>query len=157
MSVFKVHRMQIIGRVDVADFSELGLQDVKLKVDTGAYTSSIHTEEIREVEINGETYIEFKVLDPSHPQYMDRVFRTKNFKQKTVKSSFGDVERRYVVTTKITLFGKEYSIQLSLSERGNMKYPVLMGRRFLRKKFIVDTSLKDVSYNLKTKSANYTK
>lgn len=149
--------MQVIGRVDVADFSELDLQVVKLKVDTGAYTSSIHTEDIKEVEINGETFIEFKVLDPSHPQYKDRIFKTKNFKQKTVKSSFGDVERRYVITTKITLFGKEYAIQLSLSERGNMKYPVLLGRRFLRKKFIVDTSLKNVSYKLKTQPANHTK
>lgn len=148
---------KVIGRVDVADFSELDLQDVKLKIDTGAYTSSIHTEDIREVEINGETYIEFKVLDPSHPQYQDRIFKTKNFKQKIVKSSFGDVERRYVITTKITLFGKEYAIQLSLSERGNMKYPVLLGRRFLRKKFIVDTSLKDVSYKLKTQPTNHPK
>lgn len=149
--------MRVIGRVDVADFSELDLQDVKLKVDTGAYTSSIHTHDIREVEIDNETFIEFKVLDESHPQYQDRVFRTKNFKQKTVKSSFGDVERRYVITTKITLFEKEFSIQLSLSERGNMKYPVLIGRRFLRKKFIVDTALKDVSYKMKSPPSNSAK
>ncbi|MFC2176254.1 ATP-dependent zinc protease [Bacteroidota bacterium] len=141
--------MQVIGRVDIADFNEFELQDIKLKVDTGAYTSSIHTHDIKEVEINGERYIEFKLLDPTHPQYQDRAIRTKKFKRKTVKSSFGNVEERYVISTKITLFGKMYAIQLSLSERGNMRYPILMGRRFLRKKFVVDTSLKNVSYKLK--------
>ena len=141
--------MKVIGRVDIADFVEFELEDIKLKVDTGAYTSSIHTHDVKVVESNGEEYLEFKLLDPSHPLYQDRVFRTKNFKQKRVKSSFGNVEHRYVINTKITLFGKVYSIQLSLSERGNMKYPILMGRRFLNKKFLVDTSLKNVSHNLK--------
>jgi len=141
--------MQILGRVDIADFEEFELEDIKLKMDTGAYTSSIHTHDIQEVEIDGEKYIEFMLLDPSHPQYKNRVFRTKNFKQKRVKSSFGSVEERYVIATKITLFGKVYSIQLSLSERGNMKYPILIGRRFLQKKFMVDTSRKNVSYNEK--------
>jgi hypothetical protein len=142
--------MQILGRVDIADFEEFELEDIKLKMDTGAYTSSIHTHDIQEVELDGEKYIEFKLLDPSHPLYQDRVFRTRDFKQKKVKSSFGNVEERYVIETTITIFDKVYPIQLSLSERGNMKYPILMGRRFLNKKFIVDTSLKNVSYKLKT-------
>ncbi|MFT4545893.1 MAG: hypothetical protein ACI9EQ_002374 [Bacteroidia bacterium] len=142
--------MQILGRVDIADFEEFDLEDIKLKMDTGAYTSSIHTHDIQEVELDGEKYIEFKLLDPSHPLYQDRVFRTRDFKQKKVKSSFGTVEERYVIETTITIFDKVYPIQLSLSERGNMKYPILMGRRFLNKKFIVDTSLKNVSYKLKT-------
>jgi hypothetical protein len=141
--------MQVIGRIDIADFEEFELEEIKLKVDTGAYTSSIHTHDIQEVELDGEKYIEFKLLDPSHPLYQDRVFRTRDFKQKKVKSSFGNVEERYVIETTITIFDKVYPIQLSLSERGNMKYPILMGRRFLNKKFIVDTSLKNVSYKLK--------
>ena len=144
--------MHIIGRTDFADFSEFDLQGVQFKVDTGAYTSSIHTCDIREIVKEEETYIEFKVLDSSHPQYQDRIFVTKNFTKRTVKSSFGDKEERYVIKTKIMLFGKEYSIQLSLSERGNMKYPILLGRRFLSKKFIVDTSLKNVSYQMKKHS-----
>ncbi|MGB0917453.1 MAG: ATP-dependent zinc protease [Flavobacteriales bacterium] len=140
--------MKIIGRTDKADFPELDLKNVPIKVDTGAYTSSIHCHHIKEVEIDGERLVEFELLDPSHNLYQDRVFRTKNFKQKKVKSSFGDSEERYIVTTEITLFGEVYSIDLSLSERSNMKYPILMGRRFLKKKFVVDTSVKDLSYNL---------
>ena len=141
--------MKIIGRTDRADFPEIDLEGLHIKVDTGAYTSSIHCHQIKELEIDGVPHIEFELLDPSHPFYNDKVFRTKNFKQKKVKSSFGNSEQRYVVKTKIILFGKTYAIELSLSERSNMKFPILLGRRFLKKKFMVDTSVKDVSYNLK--------
>jgi len=90
--------MHIIGGTDFADFSEFDLQDVQFKVDTGAYTSSIHTCDIREIVKEEETYIEFKVLDSSHPQYQDRIFVTKNFTKRTVKSSFGDKEERIALT-----------------------------------------------------------
>lgn len=146
----KKDRMKTIGRADRADFPELDLENLHVKIDTGAYTSSIHCHHIKEKTIRDKRYIEFALLDPSYMQYPDKVFKTKNFKQKKVKSSFGDIEQRYVVKTKIILFGKEYSIDLSLSERGNMKFPILLGRKFLKNKFIVDPSLEDVSYSLKS-------
>lgn len=141
--------MIIIGRKDKADFPELDLQDIKIKIDTGAYTSSIHSQDIKEIEINGEKFIEFKLLDPSHPKYDSRVFRTKNYEEKAVKSSFGHVEKRFVVETIIFIFAEEYPIRLSLSERSDMKFPILLGRRFLNNRFIVNTSLKDLSFKLK--------
>lgn len=142
--------MKIIGRVDCADFPELNLQDINIKVDTGAYTSSIHSHDIKEVELNGEKHIEFKLLDSLHPQYHSKVFKVKNYEVKSVKSSFGEVEQRFVIKTKILIFEKEYSIKLSLSERTDMKFPILLGRRFLNKKFIVDSSLKNISFKLKS-------
>jgi hypothetical protein len=141
--------MKIIGRTDRADFPELELEGLHIKIDTGAYTSSIHCHHIKEVDIDGIPHIEFELLDPSHPFYKDKVFKTKNFKQKNVKSSFGNSQQRYVIKTKIVLFGRIYAIELSLSERSNMKFPILLGRRFLKKKFMVDTSIKDVSFELK--------
>lgn len=141
--------MKTIGRIDKADFPELDLQDIKIKVDTGAYTSSIHSHDIKEVEINGEKCIEFKLLDPTYPKYDSRVFRTKNYEEKAVKSSFGDVEKRFIIETKILIFEQEYPIKLSLSERSDMKFPILLGRRFLNKQFIVDTSKKNTSFKMK--------
>jgi len=141
--------MKTIGRVDRADFPELELEDISLKVDTGAYTSSIHCHQIKEVEEDGVKFIEFKLLDPSHPDYTSKLFKTKNYYKKAVKSSFGDVEKRFVVKTTIFIFGKEYTIELSLSERGQMRYPILLGRKFLNKKFIVNPALKDLSHGQK--------
>lgn len=141
--------MKIIGRVDKVDFPELDLKNIDIKVDTGAYTSSIHCHEITEVEINGIKHIEFKLLDPSYPKYNDKVFKVKNYEVKSVKSSFGDTEQRYIINTIIVIFENNYPIKLSLSERSDMKFPVLLGRRFLNKQFIVDTSLKNLSSKLK--------
>lgn len=61
----------------------------------------------------------------------------------------GVVEKRFFVKTEIVIFGKNYPIQLSLTNRGEMKYPILLGRRFLNKKVLVDTTLKNVSFDLK--------
>lgn len=146
--------MKIIGRIDNADFPELNLLDINIKVDTGAYTSSIHCHDAKEIELDGEKYIEFKLLDPSHPQYNSKVFKVKNYEVKSIKSSFGAVEQRFIVNTKIVIFEREYSIKLSLSERSDMRIPILLGRRFLNKKFIVDTSLKNLSFKLKSEKKN---
>lgn len=141
--------MKTIGRIDKADFPELSLKDINLKVDTGAYTSSIHCNHIKEVEENGKKHIEFNLLDRSYPQYKTRVFKAENYDTKTVKSSFGNVEQRFIIKTFIILFNKKYSINLSLSERSDMKYPILLGRRFINKKFVVDTSQKNLSFQQK--------
>lgn len=141
--------MKTIGRIDKADFPELHLQDIYIKIDTGAYTSSIHSHDIQEVELNGEKHIEFKLLDPSYSKYKDIVFKVKNYKEKMVKSSFGATEQRFIIKTIVVIFDQEYPIELSLSERGDMKSPILIGRKFLKKQFIVDASLKNISYKLK--------
>ena len=141
--------MRIIGRSDKADFPELNLKNIKIKIDTGAYTSAIHSHEIKEIEEDGNKHLEFELLDPSHEQYRNRTFKVKNYKTKAIKSSFGASEQRFIIKTKILIFDKEYPIELSLSERNDMKFPILIGRKFLNKRFMVNTSLKNVSFKLK--------
>lgn len=141
--------MNVIGRIDKADFPELSLLDISIKIDTGAYTSSIHSHDIKEFEVDGEKILEFEILDPSHDQFKKKLFRTKKYKVKSVKSSNGEAEERFFVDTNVILFGDEFPIQLSLTDRSKMKHPILIGRRFLNKKFLVNTVLKDVSYNQK--------
>lgn len=134
-----------IGRVDKADFPELGFNDIDVKIDTGAYTSSIHCTNIREE--NEQLICTF--LDPSHPLYDGRELSFEFYDIAAVKSSNGEIQYRYEVQTKIILFGKKYNISLTLSSREDMRFPVLLGRKILTKKFIVDTEFIDVSYNLK--------
>lgn len=141
--------MKTIGRADRADFPELSLRNIKIKIDTGAYTSSIHSHDISEFEKDNEAYIRFQILDPSNPKYKDKDYETKHFRKKSIKNSFGISEERYIVETTIILFGEEYPIELSLSERSNMKSPILIGRKLLNNRFIVDTSKKNLSYQLK--------
>lgn len=138
-----------IGSTDKIDLPEFGLLDVPCKIDTGAYTSSIHCEKVKLVEKDGVEMITFKLLDKSHKEQTRQTFRFTDFQEKTIKSSFGDKEARFVIRTQVTLFGKTYKTWLSLSNRGEMRYPILLGKRFLRKKFLVDVSQKDLSYKLK--------
>jgi hypothetical protein len=142
-----------IGRIDKADFPELLLNDIALKVDTGAYTSSIHCHEITECLINGINHIKFKLLDPSHPNYNEKEFVLKNFNRKRIKNSFGTSEYRYLIKTLIIIFNHSYEIELSLSERSEMKYPILIGRKLLNGKFVVDTTKSNISYKQKIKSS----
>ncbi|HZH54440.1 MAG TPA: RimK/LysX family protein, partial [Sphingobacteriaceae bacterium] len=60
--------------------------------------------------------------------------------ERTIKNSFGQEENRYVVKTVVRMFGQEYPIELSLRDRSDMEFPMLLGRSFIREKFLVDVS-----------------
>lgn len=132
----------LLGRTDIVDFPELELFGIDIKIDTGAYTSSFHCHHI-EVENN---MLKCQFLDPKHEKYHDKYFIFKEFFQKDVKSSNGIVENRFIVNTEIKIFNEIHRIDLSLTERGSMVYPVLLGRKFLSKKFIIDTAKKNLSF-----------
>jgi len=140
-----------IGRNDKADFPELSLSDIDVKIDSGAYTSSIHCSNIKEITLNKESLIQFTLLDPEHPFYNNnnKEFTSKNYMSKIVKSSNGISETRFMIHTEIIIFNKKFPIYLTLSERKEMKFPILLGRKFLNKKFVIDTAKKNLSYKLK--------
>ncbi|MFA5297181.1 MAG: RimK/LysX family protein [Lutibacter sp.] len=132
----------LIGRKDVVDFPKLALFGIDIKIDSGAYTSSFHCHSIQEE----NNILKCQFLDPKHEKYHEKYFTFKEFTQKRIKSSNGITENRYLIKTEIQIFNEIYPIELSLTERGSMKFPVLLGRKFLSKKFIVDTSKKNLSF-----------
>jgi hypothetical protein len=136
-----------IGRIDKADFPLLELYEIAVKIDTGAYTSSIHCKNV--VEENGLLKCNF--LDEEHPKYDGKEIVFEEYETAQVKSSNGIVQTRYKIKTKIILFDEEFDISLTLSDREEMKFPVLLGRTFLSKKYIVDTSLTNLSFKRKQK------
>lgn len=137
--------LRTIGRVEVVNLSEWELQDLEAKIDTGAYSSSLHCYHIEEFEKNHKPLVRFNLLDPEHPAYNDKLFELPIFDQRDVKSSNGQVQTRYFVKTTIEFFGTTYPIELSLTDRSEMKFPLLIGRKFLTGKFIVDVSKKNLS------------
>lgn len=138
-----------LGRVDRVDFPDLHLEEIDVKIDTGAYGCSIHCDHIEEVEVEGQKHIRFQLLDPTHPNYNHRKFEFSQYKTKIVKSSSGVPEERFVIQTRVLLFNELHSINLSLTNRGEMKYPVLLGRTLLNGKFVVDTSRTNLSFKHK--------
>lgn len=142
-------RLPIIGSTDRIDLPEFGLVDVPCKIDTGARTSSIHCEKVKIVERNGIEYATFKVLDKRYKARERKTFRFADFEEKQIRSSFGNLEFRYAIRTKIVLFGKTYRIWFTLSNRGEMRYPILLGKRFIKNKYLVDVRHDDLSYQQK--------
>ena len=129
----------LIGRHDKANFPELSMEQIEVKIDTGAFTSSFHCHNIELIGLEGEKKLHCYFLDPEHDQYHNKEFIFDRFSKKRVRSSNGLMEERYSVETTIELFEEIFPIELTLTERGNMKFPVLLGRKFLSKRFIVDS------------------
>lgn len=125
-----------IGRRETVDFPDLGLFGLTAKIDTGANTTALHCSHVR---IENGVLI-FRLLDETHPEYQATEHRFEKFEQKTIKSSFGESELRYIIRTKITIGKRTLRGIVSLTDRANMKYPVLIGRRLLKSRFLVDVS-----------------
>ncbi|MFO7799703.1 ATP-dependent zinc protease [Rhodohalobacter sp.] len=132
----------IIGRLEKIDFPEFSISNLEAKIDTGAYTSSLHCHHLEQIKSNGENWVQFILLDPKHPEYEKNPFSAPIHKIRKVKSSNGQIQERFTIKRKIRFFGKIHTIELTLTDRSEMKFPVLIGRKFLSNKFLVDVSKK---------------
>ncbi|MEJ8756296.1 RimK/LysX family protein [Pontibacter sp. H259] len=143
---------RLIGRREMVALPELEIEEIEAKIDTGAYTSAIHCSDIHEeTTADGNKVICVELLDPSHPQYNHKKLRFAEYDLREIKSSFGEVQERYVIRTTIKLFEEEINAEFSLTDRSDMKYPVLIGRKLLKGRFIVDVSRKNVAQKYKIK------
>jgi len=137
--------LKIIGRLEHVDFPQWKFYDIDAKIDTGAYTSSLHCHHIVPIEKEGEPHVRFNLLDPSHETYNDKLFELPVYRKKTIKSSNGSTENRFVIKTDITIGGQTFEAQFSLTDRSEMRYPVLIGRKLLNNNFLVDVSKKFIT------------
>jgi hypothetical protein len=137
-----IKTLQTIGRTERADIPEWELFDLEAKIDTGAYTSSLHCHHIEQKEKDGRTMVCFNLLDPTHKIYNEKLFEWPVHKSKKVKSSNGVSEERIIVKTTLILAGRELDAELSLTDRSEMRHPLLIGRKFLKKRFLVDVNRK---------------
>ncbi|HMI65113.1 MAG TPA: RimK/LysX family protein [Cyclobacteriaceae bacterium] len=137
--------MKILGRSDRVDLPGLGLTDIQAKIDTGAYTCSLHCS--RAAIVDGK--LEFILLDEEHPEFTGMKFIFEKFTIRDIKNSFGEAEKRFVIKTTVTLHNRTYKAEFSLSDRDKLRFPVLLGRKILRHRFLIDVTEKDLSYKAK--------
>lgn len=126
----------IVGRVEQATFPKLGLYNISVKIDTGAYNSSIHCANIQEI----DDRLHCCFAPPLSTDFDNKILIFDTYHIAVVKSSNGHTERRYKIITTIHFGNLDYSIALTLTDRGEMRYPVLIGRKFLKKRFLVDVA-----------------
>lgn len=131
---------RFIGRKEVVSLPDFGIHSLQAKIDTGAYTSSVHYEKSEFV--GGKLLVWFD--DCTTPISFDE------WKEKSVKSSNGIAEVRFFVPGRIKIGDTLYTSEFSLSKRNNLKHNVLLGRKLLSKYFVVDTS----KVNIQSKNKN---
>lgn len=140
-------KKRTIGSVDKVDLPLFHLQDIEAKIDTGANRSSIHCSKIELLDKDGVQELSFHIpLDSSKG---DHAFTSRDFFKKKIKSSNGQSEERYIIKTIIVLFGKRIKASFSLTDRAEMNYPILLGRRLLKSRFVVDVEEQYLSHKAK--------
>lgn len=126
-----------LGIIEAVSLPALGVDMLHAKVDTGAYSGSIHCHSIKKMKTrDGKVFLRIIPIDDTHePVDID------TYKVANITSSTGHTVRRYIITTPIIINNKQYDITISLATRDRLKVKVLIGRRFLRKyQFLVDVT-----------------
>lgn len=131
--------MDILGRKTIIQLPQLGGANVRAKIDTGAFRTAVHCESWSLKELNGKPVLEVLIKwEEGKPV----VLHFNKFQKRTIKNSFGQTEERYCVRTLILIHKKKIQSEISFTNRSGMRYPVLLGRKTIGKKFLVDVSLK---------------
>jgi hypothetical protein len=143
--------LTVIGMTDRIDLPELGVYDVDVKIDTGAYTSSIHCSRVKQVkEPDGREALTFTIPGSQLHEKGIHHFKVYDFSLRQVRSSNGHLQMRYVISTQVIIFGRKIRTEFTLADRSRMRYPILLGRKLLKNRFLVDVSKKELSYKQKT-------
>lgn len=128
---------KIVGKKELISIIDLGLYDLDAKVDTGADSNALHCDDIF---VDDNNMVHFKLLDEVHEAYHGKQMQVPLYEMRNIKSSNGTLQNRPSIEVKVNFFGKEYTTVISLTNRESMKYPMLIGRKFLSGKFLVDVS-----------------
>jgi hypothetical protein len=132
----KKYNLRLIGRREHVSFPLLGIFNIEAKIDTGAYTSSLHCEDISVITESDKSVLKFTIAQPGSND--TKTFYFNEFTKKKIKNSFGEMEERYIIRSIVVIGKKKIKSNLSLSNRDNMRYPVLIGRKLIKGKFLID-------------------
>ena len=139
-------KLALIGRHVRVDFPDHALNGIMAKVDTGAYRSALHASHIHEN--NG--VLEFTVeYDDADKKRIKKSISTTAYARAYVRNSSGKSEERFRVDMNALIGGRLYPMHVTLTNRGGMKFPLLIGRRVLRGNFIVNPELSRKAYEEK--------
>lgn len=128
-----------IGTIETISLPDYKLDNVLAKIDTGADSSAIWASNVNEKE--GELC--YTLFGPSSPLYSGEEIKTRKYSLVTVKNSFGQKEVRYKVSMRLKMADKVIKARITLANRTNNRFPILIGRRTLSGKFLVDVSKKN--------------
>ena len=127
--------LTVIGWQECISLPELSLQKFAIKVDTGAKTTALHADDIQLFQREGERWVRFRT--PDIPGQTRQTCEFPVHTRRDITNTSGQPERRIVIRTPIVLARRKWMIDISLTDRAGMRFPLILGRRALRHKGFV--------------------
>ena len=134
----KKPRLPVIGWREWVGLPDLGIDSIKAKVDTGARSSSLHAFDVEVFHKQDEEWVRFKVHPVQRKERKVVELEAKVFDSRSVRSSSGKAEVRPVIVTNVELLGRTWPVELTLANRDQMGFRMLLGREAFRRRFLVD-------------------
>ncbi len=122
--------LTVIGWIEMIDLPDLGLPGLRTKIDTGARTSALHAHDIRPFTRDGAPWVAF-MADLGHGLH-DRPIEAPLHAERPIKNTSGVAEDRFIIRTRMRLGRRLWTIDLSLSDRSAMTFPMIVGRAALK-------------------------
>lgn len=124
----------VIGWMEHLGLPTLGIERLKAKIDTGARTSALDATDIQTYQKDGAEWVRFQVkVDEELPEIW---IETPVYDRRPIKNTSGVPEERIVIRTLLRLGGQSWPISVSLADRKNMRFPMIVGRSALKNRNI---------------------
>lgn len=134
----RVEEPILLGWREWLGLPSLGIERIKAKVDTGARTSALHAYDIRTFERDGVTMVEFSVHPDQKSDDPSILCVQPIHDRRAVASSNGQSEDRIVIQTDVEIAGRRWPIEITLANRDQMGFRMLLGREAVRGRALVD-------------------
>ena len=125
----------IVGWRELVSLPGLGLTGIPAKIDTGARTSSLHAHVHEDFLRDGERFVRFAVDWDGVRHFCEAI----HVDVRGITSSNGDQQTRFVIKTPLRIGNLTFRAEISLADRSQMQFPMLIGRTALRRRMVVDS------------------
>lgn len=129
-----------IGWCEWVSLPELGIEKIKVKVDTGAKTSALHVSHVSLEKVGKKQYVTFKIHPLQRSHTPEIVGRARLLEYRNVKSSVGNTTLRPVIETQIKIGNETHTIEVTLVNRDMMGFRMLLGRQAMKQRYLVNPS-----------------
>jgi hypothetical protein len=154
-SVKNIKKQGKLGIISSTEYISVGdLKSIPAKIDTGADSSSIWASDI---EVDKDGILRFKLFAKNSPYYTGEVIEKEKYTVSAVRSSNGEEQIRYRAMIPIKICNRTIKASLTLADRKKNKFPVLIGRRTISGKFLVDVSKAKVEHPARPKTRKLNK
>ncbi|MEL7292062.1 MAG: ATP-dependent zinc protease [Pseudomonadota bacterium] len=128
----------IVGWRETVSLPELGIQKINAKIDTGARTSCLHAFKVETFEKDNALWVRFWLHPIQNNTDAEVVCEAPVIDERIVRDSGGHEESRYVIRSVLSLAGESWPIEITLTNRENMAFRMLLGRTAMHNRIIVD-------------------